>query len=260
MRLGPSFDHIIVSDAGQANIASAKRNLASPYARKFTFIHAPAEATASTIPPASVDFISVGMAFHYFDAPKAIRSIATMLKPGGTLAAVTYGFRLRFPGRPDLEALWCRAASEEALRLIRSGKLFPAAVRGLAAAMAGFDSVPLPMELFEPGAQRITVNADQRDTRPLYFVEEDPCWTPAPDRTEPTDERRAIKDRSWRREADVEWLRGFLASSQMGFGEQTWAMPAWRLLEQGVQEAGGQVLVEWPVAMILSTRNARPVV
>lgn len=260
MRLGPHFDHIIVSDAGQANIASAKSNLASPYASKFTFIHSPAEASASAIAPSSVDFVSVGMAFHYFDAHKAVRAIATMLKPGGTLAAVTYGFRLRFPGRPDLEELWHRAASDGALRLIREGKLFPAAVKGLAAAMAGFDAVPLPADLFEPGAQRITVNTDEGDVRPLHFVEDDPCWTPAPDRTGPADVRRVMVDRSWRRDADTEWLRGFLASSQMGYGEQTWATGAWQLLERRVHEAGGQVTVEWPVAMILATRNSRPVV
>lgn len=199
------------------------------------------------------------MAFHYFAAPDAIRSIATMLRPGGTLAAATYGFRLRFPGRPQLDRLWYAATSRESLRLIREGALFPAAVRGLANAMAGLDFVPLPTEWFEKGAMRVTVNASEGDKRPLGFVDEDECWEPSVSRVGREDVRVVTRDRNWRREAGVEWLRGFLESSQMGFGEQTWAVPEWRLLEQVVDAAeGGKVTVEWPVAMIMATRNKRP--
>lgn len=257
---------MVVSDAGQTNIISAKQNLASPFPTdsKFTFIHSPAEAVHAFLSPASVDFVSVGMAFHYFDSPRAVRSLAATLKPGGTLAAVTYGFNLRFPGRPRLSRLWYAAASRETLRLIREGSLFPAAVRGLASAMAGLDAVPLPVELFEPGARRVLVNAAAADEdgqdprRPLGFVDEDPCWEAAPSRVGACDARRRVRDRGWRREADVSWLRGFLQSSQMGFGERTWACAEWRALEEEVQRAGGSVLVEWPVAVIMATRNSRP--
>lgn len=199
------------------------------------------------------------MAFHYFDAPTAIRSIATMLRPGGTFAACTYGFRLRFPGRPQLEALWYAAASKESLRLIREGRLFPAAVRGLANAMAGLDFVPLPEEWFEPGAVRCTVNGEG-EARPLAFVDEDACWEPSVDRVGRADVRMEKRDSGWRKEVGSEWLRGFLASSKMGFGEGTWEMPEWRMLEELVAAEGGMVTVEWPVAMIMATRNARPVV
>lgn len=201
------------------------------------------------------------MAFHYFHAPDAIRSIATMLKPGGTFAACTYGFRLRFPGRPQLEKLWYAATSKESLCLIREGRLFPAAVRGLANAMAGLDFVPLPVEWFESGSQRVMVNGGEGEPRPLAFVDEDMCWEPSVSRVGREDVRMVAKDRGWRKEAGVEWLRGFLESSQMGFGERTWQMPEWRLLEELVGAAeGGKVTVEWPVAMIMATRNARPVV
>lgn len=258
-RLAPRFTHTIVSDAGAANIRSARENLAaSPSSSTYTFLHAPAEHVHASLPPASVDFISVGMAFHYFHAPDAIRSIATMLKPGGTLAAVTYGFRLRFPGRPQLDALWYAAASRESLRLIREGALFPAAVAGLANAMAGLDFVPLPGRWFDPGAVRVAVNCGGGG---LAFVEADGCWAPSVGRVGREDDVRAgVRDRAWRREADVAWLRGFLASCQMGFGERTWAMPEWRLLEEVVGACeGGRVVVEWPVAMIMATRNSRPV-
>lgn len=263
---------MIVSDAGAANIRSAKANLASASTTKFTFLHTPAEQAHATLTPASVDFVSVGMAFHYFDAPTAIRSIATMLKPGGTFVAATYGFRLRFPGRPALDALWFTVASAESLRLIREGALFPAAVRGLAAAMAGLDFVEVPEKWFEPGAVRVLVNSTAEDedeqmrmdvngNGPLAFVEEDPCWEPSVRRVGRSDVCQTMRDAGWRREADCAWLRGFLASSQMGFGERTWEMPEWRMLEEIVSSAeGGKVTVEWPVAMIMATRNGRPVV
>lgn len=267
---------MIVSDAGAANIRSAKANLASASTTKFTFLHTPAEQAHATLAPASVDFVSVGMAFHYFDAPAAIRSIATMLKPGGTFVAATYGFRLRFPGRPALDALWFTVASAESLRLIREGVLFPAAVRGLAAAMAGLDFVEVPEKWFEPGAVRVLVNgtaegeeeqkqgtmwAGVNGNGPLAFVEEDPCWEPSVRRVGPSDRCQTMRDAGWRREADCAWLRGFLTSSQMGFGERTWAMPEWRMLEEIVSSAeGGNVTVEWPVAMLMATRNGRPVV
>lgn len=200
------------------------------------------------------------MAFHYFDAPNAIKSIAATLRPGATLAAVTYGFKLRFPEYPVLEEFWYRVASKESLRLIREG-LFPAAVKGLAAAMSGLDFVPLPEELFRPGARRILVNADKSDERPLYFVDEDcSCWKPAPNRVGPSDSREFVKDQSWRRKADAAWLRGFLESCQMGFGQQTWETDEWKELESVVLSAGGHVIVEWPVAMILATRNDKPVI
>lgn len=182
------------------------------------------------------------------------------MKPGATLAAVTYGFKLRFPGHPVLEELWYRVASKESLRLIREG-LFPAAVKGLAAAMSGLDFVPLPEEVFRPGAKRIMINADEAEERPLYFVDEDrSCWEPAPNRVGPSDSREFVKDQSWRRKADTAWLRGFLASCQMGFGQQTWETDEWKELEGVVHSAGGQVIVEWPVAMILATRNDSPVI
>lgn len=298
-RLAPLFTHMIVSDAGAANLSAAKASLAaSSPTTKFTFLHTPAEQAHARLSPNSVDFVSVGMAFHYFDAPGAVRAIATMLKPGGTLAAATYGFRLRFPGRPALSRLWFAAVSAASLRLLRGGALFPAAVRGLAAAMAGLDFVELPEEWFEEGVVRVLVNAgsDEDDddgegegsnnnnkkkkkkkssgggsssSSPLAFVEEDEtCWAPSVRRVGKRDVCVAMRDGGWRREADCAWLRGFLASCQMGFDERTWEMSEWRALEAGVRAAaagpggrgGGMVVVEWPVAMILATRNARPVV
>lgn len=52
----------------------------------FTSVAGTAEAT--TLPPRSVDLITAGQAFHWFDRPRARVEFARILKPGGTVALI----------------------------------------------------------------------------------------------------------------------------------------------------------------------------
>ncbi|CAK7204813.1 hypothetical protein SEUCBS139899_007575 [Sporothrix eucalyptigena] len=251
--VGQKFDEVFVSDAGAANLATAEATLTPR--DKFTFHHGPAEQTASWLPPASVDFTSICMAFHYMDSAATVRAVAMTLKPGATFAAATYGFRLLFPGQPRAEALWYQATSCESLRLMREGKLFPAAVKGLARAMTGLDFVAFPSDLFE-NVRRVYVNVKEGEDKALYFVDKDPLWDEAETFVAPTDTREYIQDPTWGRRADAAWLRGFLASSQMGFDETTWSLPEWQELEAIVGSGpDGTIAVEWPVSITLATRK-----
>jgi SAM-dependent methyltransferase len=54
--------------------------------RNFVSVDATAEAT--TLEPASVDFITAGQAFHWFDREKAKREFARILKPGGWVVLI----------------------------------------------------------------------------------------------------------------------------------------------------------------------------
>ena len=244
------FPHVFVSDAGQNNIESAKNFLVP--SSDFTFRHAPAE--EEWLPSESVDFASACMCMHYMDVDAAVRNVAKSLRPGGTFAAATYSFMLKFPGHPRLADLWYDILSAESDRFVETGHLFPAAIKGCAKANTGLDWVPLPEDLFQPGALRLQINIDDGEERPFMFVKPSATGFVLPDpRIGPADVVKHVKDDSWSRACNVDWLKGFLVSCRMGFGEETWAMEGWKELEGIIRDAGGEVEVKWPVAVILAT-------
>ena len=69
---------------------AAGEQLLAQYAN-FTSINATAEAT--TLADASVDFVTAGQAFHWFDRDSARREFARILKPGGWVVIAWNGFR-----------------------------------------------------------------------------------------------------------------------------------------------------------------------
>jgi ubiquinone/menaquinone biosynthesis C-methylase UbiE len=50
-----------------------------------------AAAELTTLAPQSIDLVSVGRAFHWFDAPRALAEFRRILKPGGWVALVSLG-------------------------------------------------------------------------------------------------------------------------------------------------------------------------
>lgn len=81
--LAEFFDTVIATDASANQIAAA-----SPHPR-LRYAVAPAEATA--LDAHSVDLVTVGQALHWFDFPAFYAEVARVLKPGGVLAAWSYG-------------------------------------------------------------------------------------------------------------------------------------------------------------------------
>ncbi len=81
--LASRFERVIATDASAGQIA-----VAPPHPR-VEYRVAPAE--ASGLPPASVDLLTVAQALHWFDRPAFYAEARRVMRPGGIVAAWTYG-------------------------------------------------------------------------------------------------------------------------------------------------------------------------
>ena len=77
------FDRVIATDASAAQIAAAH---AHP---RVEYRVAPAEASGLAV--ASADLVTIGQALHWFDRPAFYAEVRKVLRPGGVVAAWTYG-------------------------------------------------------------------------------------------------------------------------------------------------------------------------
>lgn len=78
------FSEVIAVDASAAQVASAE---AHP---RVTYGVAPAEATG--VAPHSVDLLTAAQAAHWFDLPAFYAEVVRVVRPGGIVALVSYGF------------------------------------------------------------------------------------------------------------------------------------------------------------------------
>ncbi|KJZ75805.1 hypothetical protein HIM_04962 [Hirsutella minnesotensis 3608] len=249
LELSKHFSHVFVSDAGELNIAEAKQNLQP--SERFTCSQVPAE--VSWLGDASVDFACICMALHFMDPDIAIRNAAKAIRPGGTLAICTYSFKLNFPGCRKLQRLWLDVMTVAVRSFMVGEYCIPRAVEGLRRVMIGLDYASIPEELFGH-VQRWQISVEN-EKKPFCFFDDDE-FKHAKSNVQAHEQVQQIIDHSWRREVDVDWLRGILASSNLGLTEEQCEMPSWRELQRVIdEEMAGKVIIEWPVAMIMATRK-----
>ncbi|MDB4950778.1 MAG: hypothetical protein JWM27_3427 [Gemmatimonadetes bacterium] len=87
--LAERFAHVVATDASAQQVGSA-----APHPR-VEYRVAPAE--ASGLEDASMDVVTVAQALHWFDLPRFWAEAERVLRPGGLLAAWTYGLMLVSP-------------------------------------------------------------------------------------------------------------------------------------------------------------------
>jgi SAM-dependent methyltransferase len=93
---------------------AAMRQVAERLLTRFPdFVSADATAEATTLEPASVDFIIAAQAFHWFDRKQARREFARILKPGGWVVLIWNERRLdSTPFLRDYESLLLRYGTD----------------------------------------------------------------------------------------------------------------------------------------------------
>ncbi|KAI9150537.1 Methyltransferase gedG [Paramyrothecium foliicola] len=244
------FSHIFVSDPGESNIMAARRLLRP--AENFTFCRQAAE--LPWLGKETIDFASICEALHWMDSEAVLRNVAASLRPGGTLAICTYGLMIRFPMSPKLEDLWVNIFKTAVGGFLKTGDIGPAERKGMRKFIGGLDGTAIPGDLFTD-VIRIQVNFREEGSKAFCFVPEGTVEPPS-SQIGMHEDLQHLYDPGWRREVDLAWLKGYLASTNMPFGQKIWQTPNWREFETVMMhEFGGQTIVEWPVAMILATRR-----
>jgi SAM-dependent methyltransferase len=93
------------------------------------FISVDATAEATTLEPHSVDLITVGQAFHWFDQEKARREFARILKPDGWVILAWNIARNNTPFMIAYEQIWQNYLAPQADNAVTDGRAIEAGLR-----------------------------------------------------------------------------------------------------------------------------------
>jgi SAM-dependent methyltransferase len=93
MGLVPHYRLVVATDPSRQQIDNAVSH------ERIRYSVAPAE--ESGLDPASIDLVVVAQALHWFDFARFFAEVRRVTRPGGVLAAISYG-EVRLEGSPDL--------------------------------------------------------------------------------------------------------------------------------------------------------------
>lgn len=254
--LAKYFTHVTVSDPGESNLALA-RSILRP-SSQFTFQRASGE--ESWLPPSSLDFVAMGESFHWMDTQPTLAAAAKSLRPGGTFAATFYSIVLQFPQDARLAVLMQQTEIEAYRHFFVHEGCFQlphlkAAIRRI---KRGTNGIELPSE--EDGDfknwTRININLHGRSDVEVFNSFPDEHFSMPPSYVKPSENVIDMEDKAWRTEADVDFVKGYLASLTLPYDQRCWELPSWVEFERIVnEEFGGKVTVEWPVSILLATKK-----
>ena len=149
--LASRFSYIVASDESESHLDVARRRVGVECgASRVSYLHAKGEDLANHHQPGTADLIATAEAMPLMDADEGLRSFASLLKPGGTLACWFYG-------RPTFsESIYYAKGQRilDAIMVLSFTKVLhdsgPARIKGLKRAAEGMDSwldnVRFPLE------------------------------------------------------------------------------------------------------------------
>lgn len=246
--LGDYFSHVFVSDPGKGNLAAARQRLMPT--EKFTFCQQPGE--IPWLRDSSIDLSAICIALHFMDAEIVLRNVARALRPGGTLAIVSYGTAINFLDEPRLNMLSAHVMHSGIKERVdgHAGAVEMMAIRRY---MAGLDSTAIPGDLFT-NVLRLQINMRESVTTSFRMVPEG-VLDALESEIKVGETVRYIDDDGWHDETDVAWLKGYLKSI-VEFEDEAWDSAEWQEIERVItEELGGKVHIEWPVSMILALKS-----
>ncbi|KAK1751368.1 S-adenosyl-L-methionine-dependent methyltransferase [Echria macrotheca] len=260
-RLLSYYANVIGSDLN-AQALSAAPDLVSPnLVSRLRFIHSAAEDLAAhpELEHGTTDLITVSECIPLLDAPRALESFWSLLKPGGTLAIYFYGRPIFVGGaEPEvLDALYDKIATKICTFLLpfKGTPGFKFHQRGAEALVSQLDNIELDGGKWAD-VERWKWNGDV----PLLFNSKEgyDFEFERVDRRQKGEQTHEVRDREWwADEWDADRVKAYLDSVYPGYKQK--AGERYKEVEEGIEELrakmGGKVKVSFPVVLILATKK-----
>ncbi len=261
--LATHFSHVVASDNDDDHLTVTKRRLAPTLdASRISYTNSRGEDLASKHPAASADMVAAAEAMVLMDPVEGLRSFATILKPGGTLATWFYG-RPTFTD-PVLfangQAVLDRIMVRDWTKVIRgSGPKRRWAFKRCADGMASWlDYVAFPADTWKD-VQRFKWNTHGT----LPFFGEEACGFGVEPVSNVAEGEKVVVQADpefWVNEWDIAALKSYFAVLFPGFKEATGEADAETdpLFGELMEVMGGEGAVSrftWPCVLLLATHR-----
>ena len=250
--LATAFDQVIVSDPNEDYIEAAKARISFfPNNSKFEFRRSRAE-DQGFIADGSLDLLTICTAIGYTNIDEFIRETSRVLCPGGTFVAVSYSGWPSIVNNRDVVEAWTHFGDQWVRRGILDGS--PVARRGFQVTWKGYDCIPLPEEMFEPGAIRLKINERFRTENDL--VERMPELDFPVSQVGDSDVLLEEEDlRSWTRDYSLADLKQYVKSMAYSPGKEA-EDALWEKIDLEMKRAQQSTLrLQWSVHMIFATKR-----